>query len=118
MNRTEPAFACDLTRMSSADRDRLLENSRQIFAQATEAKALPDGYALGFPQAPPELLAKIAAFMAYDRLCCTFLRHELVSEPYGGMTWLRLTGEPGVKEFIRTDLRGMLPSPLATAVVT
>jgi hypothetical protein len=54
--------------------------------------------------------------MASDRLCCRFLRHELVSEPYEGMTWLRLTGEPGVKDFIRTDVIGMLPALVAAAV--
>jgi hypothetical protein len=53
MNRTEPALACDLTRLSSADRERLFETSREVFAQVSEARPLPDGYALGFPRASP-----------------------------------------------------------------
>ncbi len=104
MSPSEPLFACDLTRLSAADKERLIRTSREIFAQASEVKELPDGFALGFPQASPELLAKLCGFIASDRLCCGFIRHELVSEPHGGTTWLRLTGEPGVKEVIRADV--------------
>lgn len=108
MTPSEPVFACDLTRLSAVERERLLQNCREIFAQPKEVKELPDGFALGFPEASPHLVSKIGEFIAYDRLCCSFLRHELVSEPHGGTTWLRLTGEPGAKEFISADLTKLL----------
>jgi hypothetical protein len=115
MSPTEPVFACDLTLMSAAERERLAKNSREVFAAAKEVKVLPDGYALGFPNASAQLLATIADFIAYDRLCCSFMRHGLVSEPYGGTTWLTLTGGPGVKEVITVEVINMLSPELVAA---
>jgi hypothetical protein len=99
--------------MSVAERERLAKNSRELFAAAKEVKVLPDGYALGFPEASPHFLATIADFMAYDRLCCAFMRHGLVIEPHGGTTWLHLTGERGVKEFITAEVINLLPPSVA-----
>lgn len=112
MRRSERTLACDLTLLSPEDRERLVGLSREIFTQASEVDELPNGYALGFRHASPELLAKICDFIALDRRCCSFLRHELVSEPGGGTTWLRLTGEPGAKELISGDVLRLLARPL------
>jgi hypothetical protein len=108
MSPSEPAFACDLTRLSAADRERLFQNSREILAQPSEVRELPDGYALGFSNASPQLLATICDFIVFDRLCCPFMQHELLSEAHGGITWLRLTGAPGVKEFIGAEVLATL----------
>jgi len=113
---TGPAFACDLTRLSAADRERLIAICRDVFAQASQVRTLPDGYAIGFEDASPELVTRAGEFIALDRQCCGFLRHELLSEPDGGTIWLRLTGAPGAKELIRTDLLGMVPPQIRDQV--
>lgn len=115
MSPSEPIIACDLSRMPVTAKKRLLENARAIFAAAAEVKELPDGYALGFQHASAQLLVQIGEFIAYDRLCCAFLRHALISEPEDGTTWLCLTGGPGVKAFITTDLVNLLPAHLLVA---
>jgi hypothetical protein len=108
------AFVCDLTVMTHEQRDRLIANARELFAAAGEVRDLADGYALGYANAPAELLSRMAEFIAFDRLCCPFVRHALVVEPHGATTWLELTGGVGVKDAIRADVLRLLPQGIAT----
>ena len=104
MNQTAPALTCDLTRLTAAQRQCLEAVVAELFASSHELNVLPDGYALGYPDASAETISKIAQFIAYDRLCCGFLTHALVSEPSGGPTWLRITGS-GAKEVIAAYMK-------------
>jgi hypothetical protein len=68
-----------------------------------EARWLPDGVALRFA-AEPERLALLATFIELERQCCAFLRFRLTVEPGGGPVWLELTGPPGTREFLESEL--------------
>jgi len=105
MNEPLPPMACDLTKLSDAERHRLQAVVAELFSVAGEVRVLADGYELGYANASPETLAKMAEFIAYDRLCCAFLTHGMVSEPFGGPTWLRITGGEGAKELLAADLK-------------
>ena len=109
-----PPFACDLTRLTTAERERLMEVSRALFAAVDEARPRPDGFALRLRD-DPTLIAHAAEFLRYDRLCCGFLRHALVIEAGDGSPWLELTGPPGAKEAIAADVVGLLRPEVATA---
>jgi hypothetical protein len=115
MSSSEPVFACDLGAMTAAERERLARSCRDIFAAAKEVKIFDDGYAVGFENPSAQLLAAMSDFIAVDRLCCPFVRHGLIVEPFGGTTWLQLTGGHGVKEAIAGDLIRMLPAAVASA---
>ena len=63
---------------------------------------LKDGYEFEFPgdAATYQLLSEWAI---QERLCCPFFNIGLRMESEGGPLWLRLTGRPGTKDFIKVD---------------
>ncbi|HEX7265301.1 MAG TPA: hypothetical protein VF383_14090 [Candidatus Dormibacteraeota bacterium] len=105
MNPSPPALACDLSTLTDDQRIRLIAVSAEVFGAASEVRELPNGFALAYRHASPELIAKVAEFIAYDRLCCAFLEHAMVSEPAGGPMWLKISGGRGAKEVIADDVR-------------
>ena len=108
-----PAIACDLTVLPDGGRERVTALAGMLIPMAEEVRDLPDGYALGYHDAPPGLLSELAEFIALDRLCCPFLRHGLVSDAGAGTVWLELTGGPGAKAAIAGDVAQLLPDDLA-----
>jgi hypothetical protein len=115
MNPSPPALACDLSTLTDDQRLHLIAVSAEVFGAASEVRVLPNGFALAYSDASTELISKIAEFIAYDRLCCAFLEHGMVSEAAGGPTWLNITGGEGSKEVIADDVRRLI-SPKATVV--
>jgi hypothetical protein len=45
----------------------------------------------------------LAEWIDQERRCCPFFDIDLRVEHDGGALWLRLTGRPGTKEFIRAE---------------
>ncbi len=74
--------------------------TRQLFAAGRDVRELPDGYAVGFP-ANLQTIKDAAEFISYERLCCPFLNFEVAVE--GENLSLRLKGEEGVKEFLKSE---------------
>ena len=70
-------------------------------------RELPDGYEFELPadKATWQLLAE---WVIDERLCCPFLDIELRFSRENGPLWLRLTGRPGTKEFIKEDFGRLL----------
>lgn len=106
-------IACDLTALTSNEKDNLIKNSNEIFGKVKEVRELPDGYTLSINDDSATMLSKLANFMAYDRLCCPFIRHGIVVEPQDGGTWLQMTGGTGVKAYISAELDNLLPDEVA-----
>lgn len=102
MTDSEHGVAC---RLSETERDREWDEvASEIYAAVEETRELEDGYAFRFP--PGDDRARtLADYMLFERECCPFLRFELVLEPHGGPTWLRLRGEDGAKRFLRQQLQ-------------
>ncbi|MGI8926529.1 MAG: hypothetical protein ACR2HN_07765 [Tepidiformaceae bacterium] len=91
--------ACELsvfTAEQSAGHDAAL---RRMRAEALGRDELPDGYAWRYAQ-DPSLLAALAEFVGYERMCCPFFTFTIVMEPPGGALWLRLTGPEGTKAIL------------------
>jgi hypothetical protein len=105
-----------LNGLGKEEMNRHIANTKQIFTSAQEIRELPDGYSLRLPDVAGGL-ANAAAFIAINRLCCSHLRHALVVEPQSGPVWLQLTGGPGVKELLATELSAFpdLPNEVAIA---
>jgi hypothetical protein len=115
MKQTGSPIFCNLTSLSEDQRSQLMSISAELLGQADRVVELPDGYSVGYRRAPEELMAKMATFIALDRLCCAFLEHGIVSEADGGATWLTFRGGPGAKEVIASDLLGLVPRRAAAA---
>ena len=102
--RHESPFACDRLALTPAQRKRHFDEvTPQVHAMVKSARELPNGYEFEF--APdPAAIAKIAEWVAGERLCCPFFDFEIRVERERGPVWLRLTGREGTKELIRADL--------------
>ncbi|MEO6712071.1 MAG: hypothetical protein ABIM89_01425 [Mycobacteriales bacterium] len=110
------AFFCDLSTMTPAEKDRLLRNAEELFAGADAVRDLEDGYSLGFENVSAEKLMQMADFVAFDRLCCAFLRHSIIADQHPGMTWLEFTGAPGAKAAIASEFLSLLPAGLTADI--
>jgi hypothetical protein len=99
----ESPFACNLKAINSEERKRYERLSLMLFEGVTEKRELPDGYA--FRLAAAVSMANAAEWADLESKCCPFFDFQLVKEREQGPLWLRLTGRPGVKEFIREEFR-------------
>ncbi len=97
----EIPLACSLPEQALVSRRDELNAS--IFRDYRQTQELTDGYAFQYPGSP-EWITKLAEFVAFERQCCQFFTFELVFEPQQGPIWLRLRGDEGVKDFIKTEL--------------
>jgi len=99
----ESPLVCDMSALDSEGRKRHKVISEQMRAAVKETEDLPDGYAFRFP-AEQDTILLVSEFIARERLCCPFLKFELIAEQNDGPLWLRLRGREGVKEFIKAEL--------------
>jgi len=96
-------IACDLHKLTEAERSREQSLLTEIRDAALELRDLPMGYALRFSGDSATVL-KLAEFITLERVCCPFLNSELRCEAEGGPVWLNVTGREGIKQFLETIL--------------
>ncbi len=95
-------FACDMAAIPAEQRATHHALSRQLTSEAAvEIRDTPDGLYFSFLAAAYD---DVVRFIAYERLCCPFLRFALDVAPQGGLISLTLTGPPGAAAFIRAEL--------------
>ena len=100
---TMTTFACDLSALTDAQRERHLDVSRQMLGSKQAVVELMDGYRLQFSDDPGNYLL-IGEFMSMEHRCCPFFRLALEVEPDAESIWLRVSGEDGVKDFIHAEM--------------
>ena len=101
-------FACNALALSPEVRKRHFEELGPALLKLKKStRELPDGYEFEFPadKATWQLLTDWAID---ERLCCPFLDIEVRFSRESGPLWLRLTGRPGTKEFIKEDFGQLL----------
>jgi hypothetical protein len=101
-------FACDRSALSPEHRRRHFDElGPRLRTLVIRARELPDGYEFQFPgdRSTFELLAE---WTSGEHLCCPFFDIALRLDREGGAAWIRLTGRPGTKDFIRTDFQRWL----------
>jgi len=101
----ESPFACDRSALTPEQRKRHFDElgpKLRTFVQ--QARELPEGYEFRFPN-DRSTLQLITEWTAGEHLCCPFFDIDIRLEREGGATWVRLTGRPGTKEFIRADFQ-------------
>ncbi len=97
------SFFCDFSAMDQDQRKRHTTLARDLLPKHIEMKELPDGYAFRFPN-DQVLFTGLSELATLERLCCPFLTITLELQRDQGPTWLKLTGEEGVKDFLRAEL--------------
>ena len=99
----ESPFACNLKAINASERKQHEQRTYKLFTSIEEKNELSDGYA--FRLANSVSLREAAQWVDLESKCCPFFDFQLERRREGGALWLRLTGRPGVKEFIREEFR-------------
>ncbi len=99
----ESPFACNAFALSPEVRKRHFEElGPSLLKLKKSMRELPDGYEFELP--PDNKTYQLLTEWAYqERLCCPFFDIDLRLDKEGGPLWLRLTGRPGTKEFIKEE---------------
>ena len=99
----ESPFACNAFALSPEVRKRHFEELGPALLNLKKSmRELPDGYELEFP-ANNTTYQLLTEWAFQERLCCPFFDIELRLDRENGPLWLRLTGRPGTKEFIKEE---------------
>ena len=101
-------FACNALALSPEARKRHFEEVGPALLKFKKSThELSDGYEFEFP-ADKATCQLLTDWVIDERLCCPFLDIELRFSRESGPLWLRLTGRPGIKEFIQEDFGQLL----------
>jgi hypothetical protein len=96
-------LACDALALSPEVRKRHFEELGPALLKLMKSKReLPDGYEFEFPS-DNRTYQLLTEWAFQERLCCPFFDIDLHFDREGGPLWLRLTGRPGTKEFIKME---------------
>jgi hypothetical protein len=96
-------FACNGLALSPEVRKRHFEElGPALLTLKKSRRELPDGYEFEFP-ADNKTYQLLTEWAFQERLCCPFFDIDLRFDREGGPLWLRLTGRPGTKEFMKEE---------------
>jgi hypothetical protein len=100
----ESPFACNAFALSPEVRKRHFEELGPALLKLKKStRELADGYEFGLP-ADNKTYQLLTEWAFQERLCCPFFDIDLRFAREGGPLWLRLTGRPGTKDFIKMEL--------------
>jgi hypothetical protein len=105
--RTQNKFYCNIKALNPAERERHKQLTDKLIAARKEIVETETGYE--FQYSPPNVsLAELADWVMAEGKCCPFFDFHIDLEREGDLLCLRLTGEEGIKPFIRSEFQ--LPS--------
>lgn len=93
---TQIPVACTLSR---ADLDKRQAELNALHKLICEIQHIQNGFALRFDGSTKNLMT-IARVIAQERLCCRFLRFQLIAEPDAGSLWLEVSGPRETAQFL------------------
>jgi hypothetical protein len=97
-------FRCDLHSLSKEERSRHSHLTTRLVSAIVEKRQLQDGFAFKLDLERMSL-GTVAEWIELERKCCPFFGYRIDVEAERGVTWLHLTGRPGVKEFIESEFK-------------
>src|SRR6267154_234103 len=99
---TQSKFYCNIKALTPEERARHKQLSEKLNAQRKEIVETQKGYE--FQYNPADIsLAKLAEWVGAESKCCPFFDFHIDVEREGKLLCLRLTGEEGIKAFIRAE---------------
>jgi uncharacterized protein HemX len=97
-------FYCNIKALTPAERARHKQLSEKLMAARKEVVETEKGYE--FQYSPADVsLAELAQWVAAESKCCPFFDFHIDLEREGKLVCLRLTGEEGIKAFIRAEFK-------------
>jgi hypothetical protein len=96
-------FACDMTALSSEQRTRHRELVALLQSSLIAVHELQDGYDFEFSWNPATYNA-LAELTPLEHACCPFFDIGIHIESGTNQLYWRLTGQEGIKAFIRAEL--------------
>jgi hypothetical protein len=95
-------FYCNIKALTPEERTRHKQLSEKLLAARKETVETEKGYE--FQYSPGDVtLAELAQWVAAESKCCPFFDFHIDLENQGKLVCLRLTGEEGIKAFIRAE---------------
>jgi uncharacterized protein HemX len=99
---TQSKFYCNIKALNSAERARHKQLSEKLTAARKEIVETEKGYEFQYSAADISL-AELAEWVGAESKCCPFFGFHIDLEREGKLLCLRLTGEEGIKAFIRAE---------------
>ena len=97
-------FYCNIKALTPEQRARHKVLSEKLLAARKETVETEKGYEFQF--SPEDVsLAELAAWVVAESKCCPFFDFHIDLEREGKLACLRLTGEEGIKVFIRAEFK-------------
>jgi hypothetical protein len=103
-NEEQSKFYCNMKVLTPEERTHHAQLTEKILAVHRDVVEIEKGYELQFSPADISL-AELADWTVAESKCCPFFDFHLDLERRGTLLCLRLTGEEGIKAFIRNEFR-------------
>ncbi len=101
---TQSKFHCNLKALNPTERTRHKQLTDKLIATRKEIVEMEKGYKFQF--SPSDVSAReLADWVADESKCCPFFDFHIDLEREGSLLCLRLTGEEGIKAFIRAEFQ-------------
>ena len=102
MNTTQGKFYCNIKALTAEERAHHKQLGDKLMATRKEIVEMDRGYEFQF--SPKDVtLAELADWVVNESKCCPFFDFHIDLENEGKLVCLRLTGEEGIKQFIRAE---------------
>ena len=102
MTTTQSRFYCNIKALTPKERAHHKQLTEKLMAARREVVETEKGYEFQF--SPTDVsLAELAEWAVAESKCCPFFDFHLDLENEGKLLCLRLTGEEGIKAFIRSE---------------
>ena len=102
MTTTQSKFYCNLKALTPEERTHLRQLGDKLKATRTKVVEMGNGYEFQF--SPKDVtLAELTDWVGMESKCCSFFDFHIDLENEGTLLCLRLTGEDGIKQFIRHE---------------
>jgi hypothetical protein len=101
---TQNKFFCNIKALTPEERARHKQLSEKLTASRKEIVETAKGYEFQF--SPESVsLGELADWVYAESKCCPFFDFHIDLEGEGSLLCLRLTGEEGIKAFLRTEFQ-------------
>lgn len=99
---TQSRFYCNINALTTEERAHHKQLSQKLIAARKKIVETTKGYEFQF--SPRDVsLAELAEWVVAESKCCPFFDFHIDLENEGSLLCLRLTGDDGIKEFIRAE---------------
>jgi hypothetical protein len=101
---TQSKFYCNIKALNPAEREHHKQLTDKLIAARREIVETEKGYE--FQYSPSNVsIGELADWVAAEGKCCPFFDFHIDLEREGNLLCLRLTGEEGIKPFIRSEFQ-------------